>query len=291
MFTLKTAYKIFIARVACSVILGGRKLIGLSKDVTATRGGIRWSLDLAEGIDFSIYLLGGFEPKTIRLYKKLVKPGYTVLDIGANIGAHTLPLAQLVGPEGKVVAFEPTRFASEKLHRNIDLNPDLKGQIITSQTMLVADEQEILEPEIYSSWPLFETEKKVHTEHRGLLMDTRGAVAMTLDRALLEMQVSRVDFIKLDVDGHEYSVIAGGKKFLTTQTPPILMELAPYLFSPESQQFEQMIGLFARMGYELSDADSGKALPLDPIELRKTIPVGGTRNVLLVPTNKKESRY
>ena len=66
--------------------------------VEIRRGGYNWALDLHEGIDFSIFLLGGFEPRTLRLYRKLLgrQEGEIVLDIGANIGAHTLPLAKLV---------------------------------------------------------------------------------------------------------------------------------------------------------------------------------------------------
>lgn len=84
------------------------------------RDGIHWDLDLSEGIDFAIFLLGGLELRTLRLYRRLVQPGDTVLDVGANIGAHALPLARLVGASGRVVAFEPTQFAFCKLQRNLE---------------------------------------------------------------------------------------------------------------------------------------------------------------------------
>jgi FkbM family methyltransferase len=54
-----------------------------------------------------------------------VKPGNAVLDIGRNIGAHTLPLAHLVGPHGRVIAFEPTAYAIRKMRANIALNAGL----------------------------------------------------------------------------------------------------------------------------------------------------------------------
>ena len=118
------------------------------------RHGIQWSLDLNEGIDFSIYLIGSFEPRTHRLYRKIIKPGQTVLNIGANVGSHTLPLAKLVGNYGRVVAFEPTAFAYGKLMVNIALNPKLSHRIIPKQAMLVAGSQARLEPALFSSWPL-----------------------------------------------------------------------------------------------------------------------------------------
>ena len=85
------------------------------------RGGLRWMLDLDEGIDFSIFLLGSFEPDAVRCFEKRIKPGDVVLDICANIGAHTLRLARLVGSSGRVLAFEPTIYAYAKLRSNLEL--------------------------------------------------------------------------------------------------------------------------------------------------------------------------
>ena len=100
--------------------LSGKGNVGVFR-----RGGIVWELDLREGIDFAIYLQGGFEPAALREYRRVVKPGSVALDIGANIGSHTLPLAQIVGPSGRVYSFEPTDYAFEKQLRNLSLNRDL----------------------------------------------------------------------------------------------------------------------------------------------------------------------
>ena len=100
---MKTKTKIFIAEVA--------------------RGGVNWRLNLTEGIDFSIYLLGAFEPITVAACARLIKPGDTVLDIGANIGALALPMARMAGPSGKVYCFEPTDYAFKKLTANLGPEP------------------------------------------------------------------------------------------------------------------------------------------------------------------------
>jgi FkbM family methyltransferase len=240
-----------------------------------------WNLDLTEGIDFSIFLLGGFEPRTLKLYAKLVKQGATVLDIGANVGAHTLPLAELVGPQGRVIAFEPTRYALEKMRANIALNTDLTNRIALCQAMLVADDSKTLTRQVYSSWPLFGKSDTLHAQHRGQLMETDGATAVTLDRAVSDMKLSRIDFIKLDVDGQEPAVLAGAKKTLSTYQPPILLELAPYLYAQAFDQFEQMMRTLAESGYVATEVDSKRELPLDARKLAEVIPSGGSSNVLL----------
>ena len=66
---------------------------------------------------------GQYEPENLRAYRRVVQPGFVVLDIGANIGSHTLPLAQMVGPSGRVYSFEPTDYAFGKQRRK---NPPCK---------------------------------------------------------------------------------------------------------------------------------------------------------------------
>src|SRR5919198_4875634 len=84
--------------------------------------GAMYELHLDEMIDLALYLQQ-FEPDVRDTIRKLTAPGMTVLDIGANIGAHTLLFATLAGPGGRVVAFEPTDFAFAKLRRDVELNP------------------------------------------------------------------------------------------------------------------------------------------------------------------------
>jgi len=287
MITIKTRTKIALARLACTCILSVRKLAGLSGHAVVSRRGITWDLDLREGIDFSIYLLGGFENRTLDLYAEVVRPGDIVLDIGANIGSHTLPLARLVGESGRVIACEPTRYAIGKMRATIALNPDLAPRITVLQYMLTADANAGLAPAIYSSWPLFGKEEALHRDHGGRLMETTGAATSTLDAVVRDLGIRKVDVIKIDVDGNEQSVLQGASETLLRNRPLILMELAPYLFDYGSRSFETMIQGLAGLHYSLLDADTRKELPLDARALRALIPAGATRNVLLQPDKRQ----
>ena len=111
--------KLFIARLLNRSLRLLRGLLGRDMHVRCRRRGINWDLDLNEGFDLSIYLLGAYEPRSLNAYRPLIRPGFVVFDIGANIGAHALHFAQLVGEHGRVYAFEPTRFALEKLRQNL----------------------------------------------------------------------------------------------------------------------------------------------------------------------------
>lgn len=279
---LNTEQKIAIAKAAYRVLMMARGLVGKTAAVETRRSGIAWSLDLSEGIDFSIYLLGGFEPATLKQYESLVRPGDVVLDIGANVGSHTLPLARLVGETGRVIAYEPTAFAFAKLRRNLALNPELSKRVVACQMMLVASATAELPESLYSSWPL-EASPDLHGTHQGRLMQTKGAGKTTLDDSLQSNGIKRVDFVKLDVDGHELDVLAGARATLMAHRPPILMEFAPYLYQESGVGFDALLLELKDLGYRILEAASRRPLPFELPELLEHIPKGGSLNVLLVP--------
>jgi FkbM family methyltransferase len=277
MLTTKT--KVSLASLAYRCISTARSVAGKDNSVIVNRGGARWALDLSEGIDFSIYLLGAFEPSTAATLQKLVKPGDVALDIGANIGAHTLGLARSVGPTGRVVAFEPTDFAFEKLQRNLALNPELAARTIATQILLVASPSDRSEPEIYASWPLGNTDG-VHPKHRGRLATTRNAAVDTLDHFVTANNIDQVDFIKIDVDGHELPVLRGSLGVLTRFRPLLLMEMSPYVHAEENSSFAGLVELLRDAGYAIQDAATWEPLPLDTVKLEQMIPDGASINVI-----------
>jgi len=278
--------KVLLASIAYEGISCARKLVGKANQAEVTRRGIRWSLDLSEGIDFSIYLIGAFEWSTAHTLDKLVKPGDIVFDIGANIGAHTLPVARKAGNGGRVFAFEPTAFAFQKLQKNLSLNPDLQARVESCQTMLTDDPSAAVRQEIYSSWPLRAGEGH-HPKHQGQLTATAGAVTDTIDSFVERKRISRLDLIKIDVDGDEYPVLHGGVETLRRLRPTILLELAPWVHAEQGNSFAAMIDLLEELGYTLEKVGSNGKLPLSASELERMIPDGGSINAVARLANDK----
>ena len=276
---LRTTTKIAIARAMNRFVLFCRSAVGLGPLVRVKRHGVVWDLDLQQGIDLSIYVLGSFEPRTGRASSRLARPRSTGLDIGANIGAHTLPLARYVGPQGHIIAFEPTDYAYSKLRSNVDLNPSLATRIVVEQIMLTSDAQARPETSLYSSWPL-DADTNLHPKHHGRLMSTEHAHAETLDDYLKRTAVRRVDLIKIDVDGHELPVFKGSLATLREFHPAIVMEVAPYSHDEEHHSFEEFIDIFRGLHYSFKSADTGRPVPVDAAQLRRDIPVGSGMNVI-----------
>ncbi len=280
---IKTKHKLALARAAQRPALGVRRILGLGSKTQARRGKINWALDLDEGIDFAIYLTGKFEHRTVNAIAKFINPGDTVIDIGANIGAHTLPLARLVGSNGRVIALEPTCFAHDKLCANVALNSELSPQITIDQVMLVGTSETVLEPALYSSWPLAPDQQE-HSKHGGKAMSTAGALTVTLDDYIDSKKIESVNLVKLDVDGFEVEVLRGGATFFQRQHPVIIMELAPYTLEERGESVEELLSLLDGAGYRLSDQETGKPLSCDPADLRSLVPDGGSINVVAKAT-------
>ena len=91
---LSTRKKLVLARLLYLCITLIRRLTLRSPNIQVQRGCINWNLDVSQAIDLSIYLTGKFEARTLRDILDLISDESIVLDIGANVGSHTLPIAR-----------------------------------------------------------------------------------------------------------------------------------------------------------------------------------------------------
>ena len=234
---IRTKTKVYLASLLYAVVSRLRQFLGLKNAGIFKRRGTLWNLDLAEGVDFSIFLFGRYEWDTYEVYRKLIAPGSVVVDIGANIGGHCLQLAECVGENGHVYALEPTRFAYEKLKQNLALNPALDRRVTAVQAICVSGNGGEDVTKLYSSWPL-SSEAVTHDRHCGVLMGVEGALEITLDAFIKESNIASVDLIKMDVDGNEDVVLKGARDTLMRMRPIMIMELAPYVLDERPDALE-----------------------------------------------------
>jgi FkbM family methyltransferase len=276
---VKTANKIRLASLLYQSFRAARGLVGAKDVAQVRRHGLNWELDLREGIDLAIFIFGSFERETSQALQKMVRPGSIVLDIGANIGAHTLNLARLATSTGKVYAFEPTDYAFRKLKRNLELNPEIAARVVAEQVRLSCSNNLSAKVEIYSSWKVVGNERR-HPKHRGIAQTTEGAISITLDDYCDRSNISKIDFIKLDVDGFETEVLSGGIHRLSRDLPTICMELAPYALQERGSSLEELFEVLKTFGYRLVSLKCFKPLPSDPTEITGRITDGSGINVL-----------
>ena len=278
---ISTKSKIQLAKNGFHLAKLYNKLIGKDyRNIQCRKKGIQWQLDLEEGIDFYIYLFGRYEVSSYKAMKNLLQPGDITLDIGANIGAHTLPMAELVGKSGKVIAIEATNWAYQKLLRNLSLNEDLKDSVTPVQSLLNETSNQADAPHaLYSSWS-FDEKKEKHKILRGSLNSTSEAKVLALDDLVNSLKLEKLDFIKMDVDGFECKVLRGSDYTIKHYKPSMLIEISPFLLREREGSLEEYLDFLIQNGYKIYEESSRKLLSMNPKELNQYIPADGAINAI-----------
>jgi FkbM family methyltransferase len=284
---LATATKIGIARGLGRAVRAARSIAGRrGPEVECARNGVRFLLDLREGVQLALYL-GVYERATTRRLAQFVEPGMTVVDVGANVGAHTLPLARAVGAAGHVVAVEPTTAALDRLRRNRDLNPDLAPRIVTVHAALGAPHG-AAKPAYYSAWPL-EDGGLLHPVHRGAERPAGDAQFWTLDELVRSLALDRVGLIKIDVDGSEMDVLEGATGVIQRDRPVVFFEFCPYLLTEIGRTARDLVSYFWSREYELFHERSLRPTGPDIDRILASVPPSGSRNLIARPARRSDT--
>lgn len=213
------------------------------------------------------------EEETTALFKKLVKPGDVVLDLGANIGYFTMLAARLVGPTGKVFSFEPEPANFRYLSKNIEINGF--GNALASQ-VAVADKPGKTRLFVCS----YDSGHHTINQAEGIEAYRRGrkSVVTSIDidtvsiDEFLRGKTDRVDIIKMDVEGAEALALAGMKETLArNRDVKVFLEYFPLLMrkmhtSPEAYA-ESLLTDFGFSMYAIGQDYSMKGVSGDPIRI------------------------
>lgn len=190
---------------------------GTDRSLYKTKFGDYYWLNSTGYVDECIINTGVFEPSSTEVVKKLVRPGDVVLDVGANIGYYSVLLSKLVGDQGKVICFEPTKHFGKVLDMNISANNLNNVEIINCG---LSDKRQELEIHIGQS------SATLHVPGNQKSNLSERISLITLDEFLEEYPLSKVDFIKIDVDGHEPLFFEGAWKTLDVYDPIVLLEVS-----------------------------------------------------------------
>lgn len=152
----------------------------------------------------------------IKFLRRTFRRGQHMVDIGANYGVYTLSAASLVGPEGSIAAFEPFPATAGWLRRSIEANGFRNIRVIEAAVSSSTGHGSILASE--------------NSELNRLAGPADGpagepVILTTLDDSARDQDWPQIDFVKIDAEGHEISVIDGGHGFFTTQSPLVMCEI------------------------------------------------------------------
>jgi FkbM family methyltransferase len=182
----------------------------------------------------SLDLYGEFSEGEIEVFAQIVKPGMVVVDVGANIGAHTLFFAAAVGPAGRVIAVEPQRILYQMLCSNLMLNTI--PNVFAHHAGLGSAAGSILVPPLnYSASFNF------GGLSLGAFKEGETVPVVTLD----SLALSACHFVKIDVEGMEAEVLQGARETLARHSPILYVE------NDRAEKSAALIVLLFELGYRL----------------------------------------
>lgn len=200
------------------------------------RNGLLWYFKTDAFIGKSIDRYGEFSALEAALFRQFVRPGWTVLDVGANIGAHTVELARMVGPDGRVIAFEPQRLVHQVLCANMAANGI--ENVMAMQAALGAQAARVAMP---------------RPDYRNAANFGGVSLSATATGPSEPVPVTTIDalslpachFVKVDVEGMEIEVLRGATATLRRLRPLLYVE------NDRDPRSGELIGLLLEAGYRL----------------------------------------
>jgi len=245
-------------------------------------------LDSRNWIDSNILFQGAFEPELDEMIDAVLPERGTVLDVGANIGAHTLTMASAVGEDGRVLAFEPNPEVLEVLERNIERNG--LQSIATGYGCALGEAQAKMKLRV----PTRESKEATNLGLASLVaLDTPHVLIdvaiRTADGIVEEHALDRIDFVKIDVQGFECQVLRGMRHCLARFKPVVVFEYERWAWEKGGGDLGQAIEVLEDADYSLwyrvsgggrrVHADSANEIP-DHVNL-VAVPRDDRRAVLL----------
>lgn len=183
---------------------------------------------------------GKFEEKLVALARARLAAGDVCFDVGGNVGAISIALAEAVGPTGKVHTFEPNPTNFARLSANFELNPELKSRVVLNNVG-IGDQPGTL---YWSEDP--------GNPGNGMLGESGDieSKVITLDSYSEANAIQKLDFMKVDVEGMELQVFQGAEQTLKRFKPTIYFEtLSRFSSGAEADNFDRIEAYLVSLGY------------------------------------------
>lgn len=247
--------------------------IGNNRVLAKTARGLKMFVDSRDvSIAPHIILDGVWEEGTEAVVRAIVKPGMSVLEIGANVGYFTLVMAQAVGSNGHVVAFEADPDLAQLVRDNVEVNGFIKQALV--HNLAVSDVAGELR-----------FHRALHHRGNGTILagfdqtphnpeverETIAVRAVTLDEAIAGGERPQPDFIKMDAEGAESAIVRGAARTLASQKTRVWMfEFFPRFVAAAGDEPRAFLERFQSAGYSLSRVDERKR-KLQPVTIESLL--------------------
>jgi FkbM family methyltransferase len=201
----------------------GSEVADSSRKTVRLPNGCLMTCDLRDHVERQIFFIGVYEPIESYLFSTLIQPGWTVFDVGANVGQYSLMASTAVQSQGAVHAFEPIPQNYMRASEHITMNNLTNIQLNTFAAWHEETELELGQSaDMTDNAGTFSVGAKVASAAIAFRVK-----AKSLDQYVSEQGVSKVNLVKMDIEGAELSALRGFQSTLKRDRPIVLMEINP----------------------------------------------------------------
>jgi FkbM family methyltransferase len=210
--------------------------------------GMTMLLDPYEELGGTVLAFGSYEQATVREFERHIPAGGTVIDVGAHLGWYSLKAAKAAGPKGHVIAVEPNRETLIGLRGNIRASG--AAPVVAVVPVACSDSETAL---TFYAAPHRNTGESslsaANASQEGAIAASYPVRARRLDDIVREAGVTRVDAIKIDVEGAEFLVLKGASETLDRYRPVVVVELVDRQLKAMGSSVEEVMAFMRSHGY------------------------------------------
>lgn len=217
------------------------------------RNGIKMNLNISNLVDHYVYY--STDQTALDRFISHLKPNYTVIDIGANIGYTTLLFSKAC-PEGKILSIEPSRELFKTVTDHVSLN-EIKN--VKCLNIGLGEKEKTVQ-----LYKVSESNSGMNRvlEEANASFASESITIKTLDEVAKEQSLDSIHAIKIDVEGYEYKILKGAYTTLKTQHPILLVELDDFNLKEQQSNPKELLTFLFELNYSIYEADSMKEIDL-----------------------------
>ena len=200
-----------------------------------------------------VYFFGAYEPEVRRLIRRLLNTGCVAIDVGANVGWHTLLMAAQVGENGQVLAFEANPSVRQTLDKGIKLNGFKQ---VSVHECALSDKSGLVRFDAPAASHLRAGTGRIIGQGEEAGTDDMIEIACKrLDDVPQIMELPRVDLMKVDVEGWEWNALQGATEMVKRFHPYVLFEYDSDYVTRGGGSRDKLAEFFSSHQYSLCMAD------------------------------------
>ncbi|MBI1257811.1 MAG: FkbM family methyltransferase [Chloroflexi bacterium] len=227
-----------------------RRLCSAEPILTVYDDDLKIWVRLTKLLEANLYFFGmdGRDRGEVIFFKSVIKPDDTVFDVGGNVGQISL-LAAKRAPQGSVHVFEPAKDNYQRLLANIEIN---HFKNVTPNKNAVSNRKfdlTIYAPRTYNTGAISAYPDAAWET------DAETVQAICLDDYVTERQLTRVNVMKIDVEGAEMDVLEGSQQLLRDYRPQVFMEVTASILARANQTPKQVFDFWKALNYSIYRID------------------------------------